>query len=738
MGVAPAGMTLTADSCILSQRPSDNPCVHVSGDTTNAGASAAEQADLYGELADQTQEQVLSLLATLRELRKREYTFRSGSEGERVVAQRAQQVIVDLGSTDWHILVDRKWPGTRRANLDLLLVGPPGIFVLDAKNWKNAHIEGDCLWRDQSDVSDELDKVRAQAEAVSSALTDLGLAPVAVESMLVLANHRSAGVLVQGVTVVGDQALQRELVRRGNRLDADAIATIVGHLEQQCPSATPAAAARRVCSASAVVGDTPKSTQDALIDADDIFAAAWDAAARGGIEQWMTWLKPEQLPLVTRSFAGPARIRGAAGTGKTVVALHRARHLARSPNARVLVTSFVRTLPGVYEGLFARLAPEATRHVEFRSLHSWAMRLLNRRGIHVDVTAASAVFRESWNNFEKRAELLKVDVPETYWRDEITSVIKARGIQQVEEYLALTRVGRRTPLREDQRLAVWALYEQYERRLREAYSHDWEDVLLLALESLIAEPLDYQYSSVIVDEVQDLNRVGVQLLHALVGDRPDGFLLIGDGQQSVYPGGFTLSEAGINVKGRSVSLTRNYRNTSQILRYALTHISSDTFSDLEAEDEPGSREVDVERDGGQVLEEILINTDEESRRLVELIRWTSQHGTALGDMAILVPSNRDVRRWEAVLQRAHLRACLLQDYDGRATDAIKIGTYQRAKGLEFACAFLPDFVNPDDPSTHPHALSPDDASLTRRQQFVAMTRARDRLWIGRVGGPTGN
>jgi hypothetical protein len=82
------------------------------------------------------QNQVQSLIDTLRELRRREHSYRRGAEGERLVAEQALRVIVDLGSDDWHILADRQWPGTRRANVDLLLVGPPGVFVLDAKNWR--------------------------------------------------------------------------------------------------------------------------------------------------------------------------------------------------------------------------------------------------------------------------------------------------------------------------------------------------------------------------------------------------------------------------------------------------------------------------------------------------------------------------------------------------------------------------------------------------------------------------
>jgi superfamily I DNA/RNA helicase len=106
---------------------------------------------------------------------------------------------------------------------------------------------------------------------------------------------------------------------------------------------------------------------------------------------------------------------------------------------------------------------------------------------------------------------------------------------------------------------------------------------------------------VIVDEVQDLTCVALQMLHALVGDRPDGLLLVGDGQQSIYPGGCSLAEAGICVVGRSSILQRNYRNRAEILRYALSFIDDDDFDDLDGVSQRGRRVIEMEDDGGEVV-----------------------------------------------------------------------------------------------------------------------------------------
>jgi superfamily I DNA/RNA helicase len=555
-----------------------------------------------------------------------------------------------------------------------------------------------------------------------------------VHALLVLTGRRDPGVLLSGVTVVGELALQRELVRLGARLDPAHVERALVALDEACPPAGRPWAPLDRRRPTARPRGSPALGAVPLLTVDEVLAGAREAVERGPIESWMVWLHPSQVQLVTRPYSGPARIRGPAGTGKTVVALHRARHLARRSGARVLVTSFVGTLPVVHEALFGRLAPELARAVEFRGLHSWAVGLLRSRGHEVDV-AGKHVFDAVWDDTGRRGPLAASPLPPGYWRDEIGAVIKGRGLTELDDYLALDRVGRRTPLREDQRRAVWTLYLEYEQRLRRAGQCDWDDVLVRALDSVRRRPLVPPYTAVIVDEVQDLTCTGVRLLHALVADAPDGLLLVGDGQQSVYPGGFTLAEAGVNVAGRSTVLTRNYRNAENVLRHALDVVSADRFDDLDPEPEPGAREVDVDRPGGDVA--TVRSRDQRSQQaaLLHALRWTRDHGTSTGDMAVLVPDNAAARRWVAALDTADVPAALLTEYAGHTGPSVKVGTYQRAKGLEFCCVFLPDVdraVPPQAPEETDDAYR-DRAELQRRRLFVAMTRARDRLWLGHVG-----
>lgn len=145
-----------------------------------------------------------------------------------------------------------------------------------------------------------------------------------------------------------------------------------------------------------------------------------------------------------------------------------------------------------------------------------------------------------------------------YWKEEIASVPKGRGIMQFTQCADLIRTGRRFPLQPAQRETVWRLYLAYSEELRRRGVDDFADLTLLAEAELRHEPLP-GYSAVIVDEAQDLSAAMVRMLYSLVGDRPDGFTLIGDGQQSIYPGGYTPAEVGFSVQNRGVVLDVNYR-----------------------------------------------------------------------------------------------------------------------------------------------------------------------------------
>jgi UvrD-like helicase C-terminal domain/AAA domain/Nuclease-related domain len=693
-------------------------------DDSPARPSALGRAAALGSEIDAVQRQIRQLTELLAELRRRQRAWETGGRGEQAVVR----VLVGMDAA-WHVLADRRWPGTRRANIDVLLVGPAGVFVIDVKTWRaEVRVERGRLWRGEADASDHIRKLLDQTSAVEGVLAGVGLAPTEVVPLLVLAGRRNVRAHLDRVVLLGEKDLIRELVRWGVRLPPDRVEQLIVTLDRDCPPMP-----------SVACGAPGPPADDALESREKLWQAMQEAAAREPIESWMTWLHPLQAKQVSREFSGPSRIRGGAGTGKTVLALHRANYLA-SRGRRVLFTSFVRTLPAVHEALFARLAPRLApgRHdqVTFLPVHVLASRWLREnphRG-RLDAKEARACFDQAWESAGEGSSLPGLVRDKKYWGDEISVVIKGRGLADFGDYARLARVGRRAPLSLAARTDVWHLYETYQDGLAGRGILDWADALRIVRDlarQRTTAGADNGFDAVIVDEVQDLTCVGLQFLHALVGDRPDGLLMVGDGQQSVYPGGFTLSEAGISVVGRSTVLNRNYRNGERILRYALTVVAGDQFDDLDADPVGGQRDLQAARPGGTVVE-VTGGRVAQGARMCEHIRKLRDQGVRYGDMAVLAPGNTIAARWRDVLAGGEIPVIPLAEYTGTRRDQVKVGTFHRAKGLEFAHVFIPD----RDHYPRPRSAAESDGAyrerteLERRVLFVAMTRARDGLWLG--------
>jgi superfamily I DNA/RNA helicase len=459
----------------------------------------------------------------------------------------------------------------------------------------------------------------------------------------------------------------------------------------------------------------------------------------------MVFLHPDQVRLTERPFAGPARVRGAAGTGKTVVALHRARHLADTHDGTVLFTTYVSNLPPVFAELYRRLDAATAGRVEFINLHKWAWRFLARRGERpaTDPQAVDAAFAAAWSHtVTADGHIRRRGYGRGYYREELDWVIKGRGLDRLDAYLALERTGRGSPLTEPHRREVWALYEEYQQELVRRAVVDFNDVLARALRLVRDGGLDQPYAAVIVDEAQDLTEVGVRLAYELAGqDKRDGLLLVGDGQQAVYPGGYSLRSVGIDVRGRSAVLRVNYRNTRQVLEAAGRLVEGRPFDDLDERPADGRRDVDCLREGEPPQYAAFEHDDDHDLALVAAIDEAARApGCSPGDLAVLVPTNRLVDAYGRRIAELGYRTVKLERYEGRPSDEVKVGTYQRGKGLEFKWVFLPRL----DPATlqeRKRFNEDDDAyaerlDLLRRRLFVSMTRARDRLWLGWVGEPS--
>ena len=648
----------------------------------------------------------------------------------------AAHALAPLTTIGHHLLVDRDAPGRRRRHAELVVVGEGGVFMVDADTTGDVRVEGDVVLRGREDITDDVLALADVAYRAEGELAEVGLAPGEVRPVLVVAGRQGVDHRIGPVRVVGEKDVLRFVASHGSRLTSRQLEVVLARVLEMRPGLEPAPIGTEASREPGVPAPRDGRAPRAVLSEPEIADALMAGSLAAPVEDWMAFLHPAQASLVRRSFNGPCRIRGPAGTGKTLVGLHRAAYLARSRPGTVLVTSLVRTLPDVLAHQLALLAPDVVDRVELTGVHEWARALLAERGIRVavDESKARVAFDEACDTLPTDSSLRRADVAPGYWRTEIGKVIKGRGITDLGQYASATRTGRRYPLSFEQRHAVWELYEDYQRRLAAAAIHDADDLILLAHDELRRRPLDRGYSAVVVDEAQDLSAVTVRMLHSLVGDGRDGLTLIGDGQQAVYPGGYTLAEAGVSVAGRGVVLDVNFRNAAPIVDLALRVVEGDEFTDLEGGVETSTRPRLVTRTGP---EPVVARFDTQHERHVGMIgrartvaRDTGDHG----GVAVLCSTNGAAVLAADALRAAGEDVMLLTEFDGSQVDPIKVGTIKRAKGLEFSQVLLPDVPASLMDATGPPTAAADRErwELQRRELYSAMTRARDGLWVGVV------
>lgn len=475
------------------------------------------------------------------------------------------------------------------------------------------------------------------------------------------------------------------------------------------------------------------------------------AIATAPIEDWMVFLHPDQRTAVDRRHAGPARVRGSAGTGKTVVGLHRAAALAKrfeaeGEEAKVLFTTYIKSLPPVFEGLFGRLPASPVERVEFINIDKLAFRVCREAGDTpaLDPRLVEAAFAAAHRAVVTEGSPLS-GLSRDYLRTEITHVIKGRGLRSIDDYLAIERTGRRTRFTEPLRRQAWQLKEEWDRQMAARQVIDFADVLLRARDHARRRPQP-TYRAAIIDEAQDLTLVGLQLIRALVNgadgtDRPDGLMVVGDGAQRIYAGGFTLRQAGIDVRGRTTVLKVNYRNTRQIIGAAMAVAGDQVVDDLGDEQRRGDAAADADREGLKPMLKCCDSHEEELAFLVSEIRQLIAVDTiGIGDIAIAVTTNDQAKKVRQALADASIESQTLESYDGRPTEAVKVGTHHRIKGLEFKVVLLPflgvhDFPRPQVPGQGDIEYA-EATELAMSCLFVAMTRPRDGLFLTCTGNPS--
>lgn len=453
-------------------------------------------------------------------------------------------------------------------------------------------------------------------------------------------------------------------------------------------------------------------------------------------DRWSVFLHPEQRQIVVRSFGGPARVSGSAGTGKTIVALHRAAHLARiNPDGRVLLATFSEPLARALQTQLRRLVshePRLAERIDVGALDAVAVRL--HKSLIGPVTLTSeqtlrAVVREA------SAAVPGHRFSHSFLLSEWTHIADARQLRTWEAYRDVTRLGRKTRLKEAQRAQLWDVFARVWAKLRE-HGSTTPAAMYAALAGRLTEARQAPYDFAVIDECQDLGPSQLGFLAALVGGRPNGLFFAGDLGQRVFQQPFSWLSQGVDVRGRSRTLRVNYRTSHQIRQQA------DRLLDPEITDMDGVREErgdTVSVFNGPIPQvRSFATAEEESMAVATWLRERAAEGVEPHEIGVFVRSELQVERARRAMELAGISCRELNAQVEVTSGYAAIGVMHLAKGLEFRSVAVMACDDEVLPLQERIEQVGEDGDLQdvydseRHLLYVACTRARDHLHVSGV------
>ncbi|MFE1942039.1 UvrD-helicase domain-containing protein [Streptomyces massasporeus] len=502
-----------------------------------------------------------------------------------------------------------------------------------------------------------------------------------------------------------------------------------------------------------------------------------EALESGDFGRWKVFLHPTQARLVERRYNGPARVGGGPGTGKTIVALHRVRHLVRQlPPGRdkpVLLTTYNKNLAADLRARLLELGgEELLSRVEVSHVDQLALRVVREAepGSGKQAIDDSQAVRE-WRG-------LLDELGEDAWdaeflHDEWTQVILGQAVGTRTDYFRARRAGRGRNIGRAERAEIWQLAERFTQRLDRLGRQTWDQVAERAARLEIGREqriqniarqreeaggldnihlqdgsggwLRHRYRHIVVDEAQDLRPAHWKMLRAMAPRGADDLFLVGDTHQRIYKNQVTLGSLGVNIRGRSSKLSLSYRTTRQILRSALGVLGETTYDDLDGSEETlaGYRSV---LSGGLPAGHAFPDWASEREGVAALIEeWDADTDRAIPheQIAICVPTNQMAAEMAYTLKLRGIDSVEIRSDGPNGSTGVHIGTMFRFKGLEYqrmVIAGVADGLVPReavnslrdrDPVRYRHEIQ-----RARSLLFVAATRARDSVDVFWHGKPS--
>ena len=509
------------------------------------------------------------------------------------------------------------------------------------------------------------------------------------------------------------------------------IADVVSELERQRPAGVdPEDVATAL--------EVPDSKAEFLVITDD---DELEAMLSAPLEQWRVFLHPSQRRLVERDWNGPVRVLGGAGTGKTVVAMHRARWLAKQlinqgSTGRILFTTFTRNLSiDIRSNLTKICSSEELQRIEVVNLDRWVMNFLKTQGLQVRIFDQESR-RAAWSLAMDLADT-SLGLDQRFYEEEWRDVVLAIGCRSRDDYLKARRVGRGTRLSRKQRVQIWPVFDALRAELRQRGLWEPEEAKQAAADLLHESGRSALFSSVVVDEAQDLDTASFELIRTLSGEpHPNDLFIVGDPHQRIYGKPVVMGRCGIEIRGRSRKLRINYRTTEETRVWATAVLNGLDFDDLDGGTDSASDYRSLLH-GDEPLIKKCEDLAEEERFLVALLHQIKEERGSLASTCITARTKSAITNLEQFLESKDIQSRVIEadEADDPSDPSVRLATMHRVKGLEFDQVLIPGLDSDQMPLKSALGCRPDQVSreLFEQQErsllHVAATRAKKRVVV---------
>jgi superfamily I DNA/RNA helicase/mRNA-degrading endonuclease RelE of RelBE toxin-antitoxin system len=458
-------------------------------------------------------------------------------------------------------------------------------------------------------------------------------------------------------------------------------------------------------------------------------------------EKWRFFLHPSQIDIVKKDYSGSVRVLGGAGTGKTVVALHRGCHLAKNymdEDETILVTTYTANLANILaEQMNYLVDGQVRKRIVIKNIDLLAREICEQKmGLQIKKLVTDDQDHHVWEQVKSAYHLDKELV--ALAKKEYKYVIDAEGMQERDQYYQIVRTGMKQRLSRGMRTKIWSVIEKYQSWMEERGWFRYPDLIRHARIWMEQNPQAMRYRVAIVDEVQDFSQEALKLIRALVPVNRNDLFFVGDPQQGIYGHRVVMSRCGIDIRGaRSKRLRINYRTTEQIRKQAVHVLKGIEFDDLDGEINPTD---DISLlTGSKPLIKKLSSKEEEGEFLVYEIKKLLSQGYQPNEIAIFGRVLKTVTKFVAHLERAEIPVNSLTTRAHFHQSGVHYGTMHRSKGLEFRVVFLVGIAKGYMPLQFviDKQESEEDRQIVIKQErslfYVAATRARERLYISYYG-----